>query len=429
MVDPFKGTGVRELYKQLTELLGPQIGQGITPYAGQMVPGVSPIQETGFGLAGGMGPMAQGSQQYFQDVLGLAQPELAGRGMGMAEGTLQDVLKPWDPKAATEMWETSWKQPALETWREDVMPSIMEKGVRSAGTADSGPMQRELARSGETLTTNLGAQLANLLYSGEQAHKGRQQAGVGQAMNLAALPSNVLQGAGQVGGMGTDMLSQMLNIGGMQRGISGEQLQEPYAKWQQAQPWANPYLQNFLGPALSQPPMDVIAQEQGPGMFSQLLGPLGSFLGTEQGAGAAAGGIGSLLGGLGGLFGGGGGAAAAGLGGLAGPIAGGASALLPFLVMCDVRVKENFARIDNALEKVKQLVGHTYNFINEDDRTAGVIAQEVETVLPEAVIEKDGVKYVKYEAVIALLVNAVNEMNQKVEELRSNQNASNSHIL
>jgi len=286
---------MRELYKKLTEWIGPQIGQGVTPYAGQMVAGPSPIQETGFGLAGGLIPMIEGPQQYFQNLLGTARPELAGTGMDIAEKTLKDVLQPWDPSAATQMWETAWKRPALETWREDIMPAIMEKGVRTAGTADSGPMKRELARSGETLATNLAGQLANLLYSGEQAQLGRQERGVGQAMNLALMPSNVMKGAAQVGGMGTDILSQMLNIGGIQRGITGQQLQEPYAKWQFSQPWANPYLRNFLGTALRQPPMDWYTQSQGPGAAAMLPG-LGSMLGGTEGGWLGGGEGGGFLG-------------------------------------------------------------------------------------------------------------------------------------
>jgi len=287
--------GQEQLLNAITGQLIPQVGQGVTPYPGQMVAGLSPLQQQGFNIAGGMGGIGQAAQQHFQSMLGQVDTGMAGRGMGMAEGALQDVLAPWDPAAATELWETAYKRPALETWREDIMPSIMEKGVRSAGTADSGPMQRELARSGETLATNLSGQLANLLYSGQQAQLGRQQAGAGQAMNLAGLPSNVLQGAGQVGGMGTDMLSQLLNIGGIQRGVAGEQLQEPYAKWQYSQPYNNPYLTNFLGTALSQPPMDYYTTTSGPGA-AQMLPGLGSMIGGAQGG---------FLGGSGGTGGGG----------------------------------------------------------------------------------------------------------------------------
>lgn len=403
-MDPYAGTGVRDLYKQLSEMLGPQMGQGVTPYPGQMVPGVSPIQEQGFGLAGGLGPMVSGQQQYFQQMLGQVDPSMAGRGMGMAEGGLQDMLAPFDPASATEFWETAHKQPALEMWREDIMPSIMEKGVRTAGTSDSGPMQRELARSGEDLATGLSGQLANLLFSGEQAQMGRQQAGVGQAMQLAGMPSNLMQGAGQVGGMGTDILSQMLNMGGMQRGITGQQLGAEQQRWESAQPWANPYLQNFLGMGLGEPPMEIMAQGQGPGMGSMLMGGLGSFLGTDAGAGM-------LAGGLGGLFGGGGGAAAASL------MPAGLEALAPMLMFAsDERVKENVKTIDNALDKVAKLTGYSFNYTFDTpiNRNGGVMAQDLEKVLPDAVTEINGVKFVRIDAVVGLLVNAVNELNEKI---------------
>ena len=83
-------------------------------------------------------------------------------------------------------------------------------------------------------------------------------------------------------------------------------------------------------------------------------------------------------------------------------------------VLSDKRLKENFERIDNALDKVNQLEGQTYNFKGKDSRDGGLIAQELEKVLPDAVVERDGVKYVKYEAVIGLLINAVNELAGKV---------------
>lgn len=81
----------------------------------------------------------------------------------------------------------------------------------------------------------------------------------------------------------------------------------------------------------------------------------------------------------------------------------------------DSRVKENFARIEDSLEKVNQLEGLTYNFINKDFRSAGIIAQELEKVLPEGVVEHDGLKFIRLDAVIALLVNAVKELNIKIE--------------
>lgn len=262
--------GQRELLDALTGQLIPEMGRGVTPYPGQMVADISPLQQQGFDVATGMAGPGQQAQQYFQNMLGGIDTGMAGRGMGMAEQALGPMLEPFDPAAATEFWETSMKAPALRTWREDMMPSIMEKGVRKAGTADSGPMQRELARSGEDLMTNLSAQLGGLLYSGQQAQLGRQQQGVGQAMNLSNLPGALLQGAGRVGQQGTNLLSQMMNIGTTQRAIGQEGLTAEQMKWQASQPYMNPWLQQFLSQALGVSAFDTVVEEQPPSIASQL---------------------------------------------------------------------------------------------------------------------------------------------------------------
>lgn len=82
----------------------------------------------------------------------------------------------------------------------------------------------------------------------------------------------------------------------------------------------------------------------------------------------------------------------------------------------DIRIKENIATIDSPLEKLKKLTGYTYNYIDSppESRNGGVMAQDLEQVLPDAVTEIDGVKFVRYDAVIALLVNAVNELREKI---------------
>ena len=107
---------------------------------------------------------------------------------------------------------------------------------------------------------------------------------------------------------------------------------------------------------------------------------------------------------------------------VAGPTADIGSALILASALSDERMKENIAPIDNALDKVGKLDGKTYNysFNKPDNRDAGVIAQDLESVLPEAITEKDGVKYVKLDAIAALLVNAVKELNAKVEALAIN---------
>ena len=86
------------------------------------------------------------------------------------------------------------------------------------------------------------------------------------------------------------------------------------------------------------------------------------------------------------------------------------------MMMSDIRMKENIKPIDNALDKVARLSGSTYNYKSNslENRNGGVMAQDLETILPDAVSEIDSVKFVKYDAVIGLLVNAVNELRQEI---------------
>jgi hypothetical protein len=89
----------------------------------------------------------------------------------------------------------------------------------------------------------------------------------------------------------------------------------------------------------------------------------------------------------------------------------------------DIRVKENIEVIENALEKVQAIRGVTFNRTdlekNKDARHAGVIAQEVIKVLPEVVnINDTGLYSVAYGNLNALLIEAIKEQQQQIEELK-----------
>jgi len=86
----------------------------------------------------------------------------------------------------------------------------------------------------------------------------------------------------------------------------------------------------------------------------------------------------------------------------------------------DERLKENVKVIDNALDKIDQLRGVTFDWIDRDDkRSGGIIAQELEKVMPELVKEvdslksEDGFKAVDYNGIIGLLIEAVKELSDK----------------
>ena len=103
----------------------------------------------------------------------------------------------------------------------------------------------------------------------------------------------------------------------------------------------------------------------------------------------------------------------------------------------DRRLKENFEPITDAIGKVMQLNGFTYNWnalanqlvgYDRNQRVVGLIAQELEVVLPEAVklspfdtdengVSKSGDNYktIQYEKVVPLLVEAIKEQQATIE--------------
>ena len=96
----------------------------------------------------------------------------------------------------------------------------------------------------------------------------------------------------------------------------------------------------------------------------------------------------------------------------------------------DARFKDNVVEIPDALEKIKSIRGVTFDWNEEyikshggEDgyfvrkRDVGVIAQEIQRVLPELVVERsEGYLAVKYDRIVALLIQAVKELSDKLEE-------------
>ena len=93
----------------------------------------------------------------------------------------------------------------------------------------------------------------------------------------------------------------------------------------------------------------------------------------------------------------------------------------------DERLKENIKVVDNPLEKLDQLRGVTFDWKNrEDKQSGGIIAQELQKIMPELVREVDSLKdddgflAVDYNGVIALLIEAVKELSEKCNKCNEN---------
>ena len=93
----------------------------------------------------------------------------------------------------------------------------------------------------------------------------------------------------------------------------------------------------------------------------------------------------------------------------------------------DERLKENITPIENALSKIESISGNTYDWKEGFDNIhphkgndVGVIAQEIEKVLPQVVVNREnGYKAVDYEKIIPLLIESIKELSAKVKELEN----------
>jgi hypothetical protein len=99
----------------------------------------------------------------------------------------------------------------------------------------------------------------------------------------------------------------------------------------------------------------------------------------------------------------------------------------------DARLKHDINKIDNALDKISQLNGYTFTFNHDGKEGAGVIAQEVEKVMPTAVhntnlvfhpeVEGDDsaivdFKTVQYDQLTGLLIEAIKELKEELEKCK-----------
>ena len=95
----------------------------------------------------------------------------------------------------------------------------------------------------------------------------------------------------------------------------------------------------------------------------------------------------------------------------------------------DIRLKENIETIPDALEKIKSLTGVTFNYKKDGSRSTGVIAQQVQRVLPEVIYETSEVGRseeedssflaVRYGQMMGLAIEAIKDLSKEIEELKN----------
>jgi hypothetical protein len=87
-----------------------------------------------------------------------------------------------------------------------------------------------------------------------------------------------------------------------------------------------------------------------------------------------------------------------------------------FTATSDITLKENIRPIENAIEKIRNINGVHFNWKNDGRKSVGVIAQEIEMILPELIENVDGIKSVSYGNLVALLIQAIKELDARTKK-------------
>lgn len=255
-----------ELLKQLTALLGGQMGQGVTAYPGDMTAGPSGLQTQSWDAISDL--ISGGKSTSSADAVSKV---LAGTDMGE-----------FDPAAIQEWYQDALVVPAMKNWENNVVPTVQEKFI-GQNAASSGGANRAIAGSASDMMTDLNSQLASMLLGEKTAFDTRK---------FTAGQSD-LDRATQVPGMESTSTTDWLNTlmsgttaGTTQQGLNQADINAEISKWSTEQPYNNPWL-NLIASALGATSFENVVQPatQQEGLLQTVLAPIFSaWAGSDSGS-------------------------------------------------------------------------------------------------------------------------------------------------
>jgi hypothetical protein len=292
-----------------------QIGQGVTPYQGQMVADPSQLQQDTWADYNNLqnnyawNPSNPDSQSAINQILqGTPQGSIPGA-VTAGQATPQQVnVGDYDPAATQSWWNQAVYDPAMQNWQQNVVPEIQENFI-SQNAGSSGAANRAIAGSAADLQSSLGASLADAMnqerlntqnqqlqanmfnagndLSAQQQFYGNQFAADTNAANMIfgagqADQANLLNVPGMVQTNQAGQLNNYLNMlgatgqaGQQQTALNQAGLNADYQNWQMGQAYNNPWL-NMLPTALGTTSFEPIVQGpvQNQGLMSSFIMPM-----------------------------------------------------------------------------------------------------------------------------------------------------------
>ncbi len=100
-----------------------------------------------------------------------------------------------------------------------------------------------------------------------------------------------------------------------------------------------------------------------------------------------------------------------------------------FVSLSDKKYKKNIVRIRDASNVINKLEGVSFSWKSNDKKSFGVIAQQIEKIIPEAVENNEnGTKTVNYNSIIPFLIEAIKQQNQEIEKLKKQVESINKKL-
>ena len=294
-------TGQRDLLDAITDLVTPQVGQGVDPYSGQTVASISPLQQSAFNSAYGLSNLGSLGINLAQSGISGYNPQQGYDILNTAQQGLQGAMQEFDPQTVMDALDPA-RRLALNTFNTETIPNLLERfGATSGG---SGSLNTAFGDAAQELSLGLSAQAAPYLFQGQQNQLDRQLQGASIGSTLSQIPGTLGLQSLQIGGGSSDLLSTLANLGASERSLQQQFLTDEANRYYEAQPYNNPYLTGLAPLALGTRAFENVYTQPSPGLGSALLPALGSLGGAAIGGSAltaAAGNYqsaGSLFGGL-----------------------------------------------------------------------------------------------------------------------------------
>lgn len=100
-------------------------------------------------------------------------------------------------------------------------------------------------------------------------------------------------------------------------------------------------------------------------------------------------------------------------------VVGGSLSAESVIITSDARLKENLKILSDI--DISSLKAYAYNFKNSNIDRIGLVAQDVQKICPQAVSEQNNILKIDYNAIVALLVNKVNNLEYRIRELENHE--------